>query len=168
MDKLKIAVSACLLGHNVRYNKTNKQFPLLRTIEEVEYLSICPEVTAGFGVPRESIQLEEVGNEIRLIRRVDRCDVTDVFCEKNGLLIRELALSGVCGAILKSKSPSCGVGDSKLLGSSSLVDGLFAMLLRVHLPNLPLISEVDFQDFILREEFLDGCGRFNWCLLNDF
>jgi uncharacterized protein YbbK (DUF523 family) len=161
MDKLKIAVSSCLLGHNVRYNKTNKRLPLLRTLEELEYIPICPEITAGFGVPRESIQLEKENHQIRLIRRVDRQDVTDLFCQKNELLIRGLVTSKVCGVILKSKSPSCGVKNSKLLHSSDLVDGLFTMLLRKKHPSLPLISEVDLQNLTLREEFLEACTLFN-------
>ena len=161
MDKLKIAVSACLLGHNVRYNKTNKYLPLLQTLEEFEYIPICPEVTAGFGVPRPSIQLEEHQNTIRLIRKADQQDVSTGFCLKNNELLKRLKTLKVKGFILKSKSPSCGINNAKLLGQLERIDGLFTSLVRKEFPNLPLITDIDIEDETLRTEFITACEKIN-------
>ena len=166
MDKLKIAVSACLLGHNVRYNKTNKYLPLLLTLEELEYVPICPEVSAGFGVPRPSIQLEKPRDKIRLIRKIDQQDLTDVFCAENNKVIKRLKKTGICGFILKAKSPSCGINNTKLLDHSERIDGLFTMLTKQEFPTLPFITEVDLENEGLRSSFIDACRQINRADLN--
>jgi len=161
MDKLKIAVSACLLGHKVRYNKTNKHFPLLLTLEEFEYVPICPEISAGFGVPRESIQLEDHSSEIRLIRIADQIDVTAVFIRENQKILNQLQKTGICGFILKAKSPSCGILTTKVVNRPELGDGLFVSMVRKEFPSIPLISEIEIADESLRSQFIADCRRFS-------
>lgn len=161
MDKLKIAVSACLLGHNVRYNKTNKHLPLLLTLEEFEYIPICPEVSAGFGVPRESIQLEKHNLEVALIRKIDQVDVATIFLKENHNVINQLKESAVCGFILKAKSPSCGILNTKILNRTERGDGLFTTMVREEFPTIPLISEVDIVNESSRTQFIADCRDFS-------
>src|SRR3954452_20917717 len=58
-DKLRIGISACLLGQPVRFDTGHKRDPfLVETFgEHVEWVPVCPEVEAGFGTPRESMRL---------------------------------------------------------------------------------------------------------------
>ncbi|MEW8562021.1 MAG: DUF523 domain-containing protein, partial [Candidatus Thiodiazotropha sp.] len=54
-----IGVSACLLGHNVRYDGGHKRDSFIAEIlgREVEFLPVCPEAAIGLGVPRPMIHL---------------------------------------------------------------------------------------------------------------
>ena len=58
-DRIRLGVSACLLGQPVRYNGGHKRDPFI--VEElgrfVEFVPVCPEVEAGFPVPRETFRL---------------------------------------------------------------------------------------------------------------
>ena len=58
--KIKVGISACLLGRNVRYNGENRLDTLIADLlgQYVEFVHVCPEVGAGFGVPREPITLK--------------------------------------------------------------------------------------------------------------
>ena len=58
-EKFKIGISSCLLGNEVRWNSGHKHDKYLTgTLGRfVDYVPVCPEVEAGFGVPRESFRL---------------------------------------------------------------------------------------------------------------
>ena len=57
--KPRIAISACLMGAEVRFNGGHKQSPLCsRTLTEYfDFVPVCPEVAIGLGIPREPIRL---------------------------------------------------------------------------------------------------------------
>lgn len=59
--KLKTGISRCLLGDSVRYNDGHKLDHYIKNIlgQFVEFIPICPEVEAGFGIPREAMELYE-------------------------------------------------------------------------------------------------------------
>ena len=61
--KLRLGVSACLLGNEVRYDGGHKRNPFLTDLlgPFVEWVPICPEVEAGFGTPREAMHLVQDG-----------------------------------------------------------------------------------------------------------
>ncbi|WP_027091393.1 DUF523 domain-containing protein [Cohnella thermotolerans] len=104
--KRKILVSACLLGHKVRYD--NGDVPcldarFLKWYEEGRLVSICPEVTGGLPTPRPDAQIQ--GDRVVT---GSGADVTAEF-EKGARATLELALKhDVALAILKQDSPSCG------------------------------------------------------------
>ena len=58
-EKVRIGISSCLLGNPVRWNAGHKLDRFLTNTlgQFVEYVPVCPEVEAGFGVPRESVRL---------------------------------------------------------------------------------------------------------------
>jgi uncharacterized protein YbbK (DUF523 family) len=60
MEKIKLGISTCLLGESVRYDGGHKLDRFLRDTlgQYVEYVPVCPEVECGFGIPRESMNLE--------------------------------------------------------------------------------------------------------------
>ena len=57
--KPRIAVSACLMGMEVRYNGGHKESRLCsRTLSEhFDFIPLCPEAAIGLGIPREPIRL---------------------------------------------------------------------------------------------------------------
>ena len=80
----KIAVSACLLGQPVRYDGGHKRdrFVADQLSQHLEIIPVCPEMEAGMGVPRPTIQLRRVQGQLRLVRSDDgSIDYTDVMAE---------------------------------------------------------------------------------------
>ena len=120
---MKILISACLLGQNVKYDGTNNSIvenPFIKKLLNLDILiAICPEVLSGLPTPRVPV-------EIKNSKAIDK-DGNDKT--KNFFLgaskITQIALeNGVKIAIMKAKSPSCGKG--KIYDGTftkSLIDG---------------------------------------------
>lgn len=101
----KIIVSACLLGENCKYSGGNNLDPrVLEFVRGREVIPVCPEVLAGLGVPRTPI---EICNG-RVISR-DGVDVTDAISGAVAEILRQLQGERVSCAVLKARSPTCGV-----------------------------------------------------------
>jgi uncharacterized protein YbbK (DUF523 family) len=58
-NKIKIGVSSCLVGEKVRWNGDHKQNHFVREVlsDYFNYVSVCPEMEVGMGVPRETVAL---------------------------------------------------------------------------------------------------------------
>ncbi len=157
-----ILISSCLLGNKVRYDgqaKLNQplQFNLL---PHIQALAVCPEAMAGMGIPRPPIQLIETCSEIRALGRDDHTiDVTARLRQMG--LIHHRAHSLLAGAILQSRSPSCGVTSTPHFDGEGAQThtgpGLFARTLREQRPWLPMIEDTDLNNAILRTRFLLKC-----------
>ena len=126
---MKIAVSACLLGENCKYNGGNNYSEkLIEYIKGHEVISICPEVLGGLSIPRETA---EIVNGI-----VSNKDGTSV--DKEFRIGAEIALEIVKEqqvdlVILQSRSPSCGVNtiyDGSFSGKIIPGQGVFANILQ--------------------------------------
>ncbi|HIR40520.1 MAG TPA: DUF523 domain-containing protein [Candidatus Egerieicola pullicola] len=128
----KIAVSACLLGHCCKYNGGhNKNQDVLDFLQDqgAEILPVCPETAGGLPRPRPPAEIQPDG------RVVDNTgtDVTAAFqagAEREFCRVME---AGCSSAVLKAKSPSCGVGqiyDGSFTGALTAGDGIFAAKLR--------------------------------------
>lgn len=100
--KLRLAISACLLGEQVRWNGGHKKEDFLTDIvgPHVAFHPFCPE-DAVLGTPRPTLRLERIGDEPRAITK-EGIDHTDA-------LVEHLPATDVHGVILKSASPSCGL-----------------------------------------------------------
>ncbi len=125
---MTIAVSACLLGENCKYNGGNNYSEKVKVfVQGHEVIPVCPEVLGGLPTPRESSEI-----------------VNGVVCHKDGTSVdkefrlgAELALSIVKAhnadlVILQSRSPSCGVNcayDGTFSGKTVAGQGVFAALL---------------------------------------
>jgi uncharacterized protein YbbK (DUF523 family) len=75
---IRIGVSACLLGQEVRYDGGHKRDPfLVKTFGRyVEWVHVCPEVEIGLGTPRDPIRLERDGKDVRLVNPKTGTDLT--------------------------------------------------------------------------------------------
>lgn len=156
-----IGVSACLLGHNVRYDGGHKQDRYIReTLDRYfDLRPICPEMAIGLGVPRPTIRL--VGDPLnpRLVGVSDpNLDVTGKMERYAVKQTREL--TNISGYILKKDSPSCGMERVKVYAQSGHHSvrkgtGVFAHALMAQLPLLPVEEEGRLNDSVLRENFIN-------------
>ena len=116
LDTPRILVSACLLGHSVRYNGTSAEV----TISLVEawdlagrVIPFCPEVAAGSTVPRPAAEIvggdgdDVLDGHARVVDLAGN-DVTVTFLEGARVALNAARASGARAAILKEGSPSCG------------------------------------------------------------
>src|SRR5262245_15015234 len=97
--QLRVGVSACLLGHEVRYDGGHKRDAFLtETLAPyVEWVPVCPELELGLGVPRESIRLEGSARAPRLVGVTSRTDHTAAmarFAARRVGALARLDLSG--------------------------------------------------------------------------
>lgn len=160
-DRIRIGVSACLLGQEVRYDGGHKRDRYLTDTfgRFVEWVPVCPEVEAGFGTPREPMRLARVDGRIRLLTVNTNVDVTgrlDQFARKR---VAELADEELSGYLLKKDSPSCGMERVKVYENGAMPHrsgrGLFAAALRTRLPFLPIEEEGRLSDPRLRDNFVE-------------
>jgi uncharacterized protein YbbK (DUF523 family) len=156
----RVGISSCLLGAEVRYDGGHKRHPVVCELaEQVEWVAVCPEVGAGFQTPREPVRLQGDPGSPRLYTvqtQVDETERMARFCEQQLTVLGTLELSGY---VLKSRSPSCGLGGLAVHGREGRVVstdgvGLFARALRERFPSLPVIEETDLDDPERREAFL--------------
>ena len=147
----RVAVSACLLGEEVRYDGGHKrnETRIDGIGPQVELVPVCPEVEVGMGTPREPLQLVRDDRGVRMVTVTTRIDYTDRMNDWAVRRVRELERSGIDGYVLKSGSPSCG-----------LDEGLFAHALRALLPGLPLIDEKRLEDASARAEFIGRVAQY--------
>ncbi len=165
---LRIGVSACLIGREVRYDGGHKLDCFLADALEwcVEWISVCPEVEIGLGVPRPPIRLERAkgqragGAGVTVLVSETGEDLTLAMLEYAERRVGELA-GEVDGFVLKQSSPSCGLegvgiwedgwqdGEAYALGR-----GAFAKVLVGRCPLLPVEDEGRLEDAGRRESFL--------------
>ena len=103
---MRVAISACLLGAPVRYDGGSKPVSeVLELAEKVDVVRVCPETASGLPVPRPPA--EQLGGRVLL---ADGRDVTAEFALGAQRCLDAVRRSPVSLAVLKAKSPSCGVG----------------------------------------------------------
>ena len=115
---MKIAISACLLGDNVRYDASNKRNnDIISLLKDHEIIKICPEIQSGLPIPRKQIEIRN--------NKVYTIDNKDITKQINSGCLETLELIKDCDfVILKSKSPTCGykkIYDGTF--SNTLIDG---------------------------------------------
>ncbi len=147
MEKVRIGVSACLLGEKVRYDGQHKLDSYLTgTLSQwVEFIPVCPEFEMGLGVPREPMRLEGNPDKPRLVTPETGRDLTHAMLEWSRKRVEALEQEKLCGFIFKSKSPSCGMEQVPVYPSRGMPvetgRGLFAKVLMDHFPLLPVEEE---------------------------
>jgi uncharacterized protein YbgA (DUF1722 family)/uncharacterized protein YbbK (DUF523 family) len=159
--KLRVGISACLLGQEVRYNGGHKRDAFLTDTfgRYVQWVAVCPEVEVGMGTPRPPIRLERRGEEVRLVMPSTGGDYTDAMRWWAERRVAELAAMDLDGYVLKKDSPSCGMERVKVHpgregAPSKDGRGLFAEALIARLPDLPVEEEGRLNDPLPRENFI--------------
>lgn len=141
MTVSKILISACLLGHAVRYDGKGK--PLAHPAidqwrEEGRLVTICPELAGGMSVPRPPAEIENgmtgadvLAGRARVVE-ITGGDVTEAFIAGAYRALEFAQAHGCTHALLIDGSPSCGSGfiyDGSFAGKRHAGNGVTAALL---------------------------------------
>ena len=157
---MKIGVSSCLLGNLCRYDGAHsKDEFIVKTLQNYfEFVPYCPEKII-FSTPREAIRLVQNGKDIKVVTTNTNRDVTNELSDISKKCAQEIQEDELCGFILKSKSPTCGLERVKVYGNQNAPSekkgvGLFAKEIKERYPLLPIEEEGRLNDAWLRENFL--------------
>jgi uncharacterized protein YbgA (DUF1722 family)/uncharacterized protein YbbK (DUF523 family) len=160
MGKIKIGLSACLAGEDVRYNGQNCLSKLITgdLDEYFEYLRVCPEMAIGLGTPRETIRVVRDG-DLRLRTSRSNQDLSDkmrTFAQSDMDRIKDAKLSGF---IFKKGSPSCGAYRVKVYNPEGhpqveKTSGFYAAKIIETFPWLPIEEDGRLNDPRLFENFM--------------
>jgi uncharacterized protein YbgA (DUF1722 family)/uncharacterized protein YbbK (DUF523 family) len=160
MDSPCIGVSACLLGHAVRFDGGHKRdrFIIELLAPFVRWAPLCPELEVGMGCPREPVRLVQgEAGEVRMRATRSGADWTERM--RGHARARADRLGHLDGCILKSGSPTCGMERVKLYHDDGRASrdgvGLFYAALARRWPNLPVEEEGRLNDPGLRASFLE-------------
>ena len=142
-DKIKVGISSCLLGQEVRFYGGHKRDAYVTgtLTEYFDFVPFCPEAAMGLGIPREPTRLVQRGDVIRAVGvRTPELDPTDDIAA----FARRAAsqLGNISGYILKNASPSCGMERVKVYNEKGMPQrigvGIYAGELMNRLPLLPV------------------------------
>ncbi len=154
----RVAVSACLLGEEVRYNGGHKRQRWITDVlgDFVDFRPLCPEYEIGMGVPREPIRLVSREGDVHAETQDGQKDFTAPLSALADDYVAETAQWD--GVILMQGSPSCGLFRVKLYSDKGFpadsTSGVFAGRLRQQAPLLPMEEAGRLNDSHLRENFL--------------
>jgi uncharacterized protein YbgA (DUF1722 family)/uncharacterized protein YbbK (DUF523 family) len=158
---LRIGISRCLLGHEVRYDGGHKRDQFLTEVLGcyVEWVPVCPEVEAGLGTPREAMRLVGDADRPRLITIKSGSDYTEVLESTTVVRIQSLKKLDLSGYVFKKDSPSCGMERVRLYNPHGMPNrqgiGIFARAFMNHFPLIPVEEEGRLCDPGLRENFIE-------------
>ncbi|MFY8299753.1 YbgA family protein [Pseudoalteromonas sp. SS15] len=156
---IKIGISACLTGDQVRFDKSHKKsdFCMNQLGKHVEYEKFCPEVAVGLPIPRPTIRQIKYDDVIAVSRPDGSMDVTEKMTEFGQKVASRI--DHLSGFVFMKGSPSCGMERVKVYyehgkGCEHNGVGLFAkQILDAH-PNLPCEENGRLNDAVLRENFV--------------
>jgi uncharacterized protein YbgA (DUF1722 family)/uncharacterized protein YbbK (DUF523 family) len=161
MEKIKLGISTCLLGEQVRFDGGHKWDRFLTDTlgQYVEYVSVCPEVECGFGIPREPFRLVGDPKNPRLVTSKTNQDHTERMTQWAKKRVTELEGENLCGYIFKSGSPSSGMERVRVYDQNNVPAkigvGIFARVFMDHFPLLPVEDEGRLNDPKIRENFIE-------------
>lgn len=160
-ERIRLGVSACLLGQHVRFDGGHKldRFITDTLGQYVEFVPVCPETECGLGVPRESMRLVGRPESPRLVTVRTHVDHTERMIRWAKKRVSELEKEDLCGFVLKSDSPSSGMERVKVYNERGMPEkkgvGLFARAFMDHFPLIPAEEEGRLHDPGLRENFIE-------------
>ena len=160
--RLRLGLSSCLLGDEVRYNGGHSKNAFVVDVlgRWFEWVPVCPEVEIGMGTPRPIVRLEAGGDgDARMVCPSTGVDFTRRMKSYSLKRVRELRREGLDGYIFKRGSPSCGMERVKVWGARKIERrdgvGLFADALTDRWPTLPVEEEGRLDDSAVRENFIE-------------
>lgn len=166
---VRVGISQCLLGEPVRYDGEHKHDRMITDGlgPYVEWVPVCPEVEAGFGVPREAMRLVGDVAAPRMITLRSKQDQTARMIRYTRQRSRDLQALNLAGYVFKKGSPSCGLRrvpvytrDGHVLGTGT---GMFAEAFQKMFPLIPVEDEGRLRDRDIRENFLERVfGYHRW------
>jgi uncharacterized protein YbgA (DUF1722 family)/uncharacterized protein YbbK (DUF523 family) len=158
---LRVGISRCLLGEEVRFDGGHKRDTFLTEVlgRYVEWVPVCPEVEAGLGTPREVMRLVGDPEDPRLVTIKSVTDHTRALEMMTKNRIEELKELDLSGYVFKKGSPSCGIERVRIYNEhgkpSRTGVGLFARAFIEQFPLIPVEEEGRLCDPTLRENFIE-------------
>ncbi|MDY7078567.1 MAG: DUF523 and DUF1722 domain-containing protein [Chloroflexota bacterium] len=158
---IRLGISTCLLGENVRYDGGHKldRFLVYTLGQYVEWVPVCPEVEIGLPIPRETMRLVGDAEAPRLVALKSGQDYTERMQTWARGRLEELAQVKLHGFVFKKDSPSSGLYRVKVYTEqgmpSKIGTGIFPREVMKRFPLLPLEEEGRLHDMHLRENFID-------------
>ncbi len=158
-SKPNVVVSRCLGFDRCRYNGQIISSEVVKDLRgHVDFITVCPEVDIGLGIPRDSLRIVQKDGQRRLIQPASGNDHTD---EMNEFISHFLDMDEeIDGFILKGGSPSCGINDVKIYPKkeqSAPIErgsGLFGEDVLAHFPEKAVETEGRLRNYQIREHFL--------------
>jgi uncharacterized protein YbgA (DUF1722 family)/uncharacterized protein YbbK (DUF523 family) len=154
-----IVVSRCLGFEAVRYDGAIIHDDFAKKLSShVKFITVCPEVEIGLGVPREPIRIIESDSQRRLVQPATGRDFTVKMNRFSDKFLK--SLSDVDGFIMKSRSPSSGIKDVKIYSGkpkSPIIGkgaGFFGGKILELFPDYPVEDEGRLLNLKIREHFL--------------
>jgi len=158
---IRVGVSSCLLGEEVRYDGGHKlDRYLVNTLGRFfEWVPVCPEVEMGLPTPRESMRLIGEPEAPRLIAPKSGTDYTEQMQAWARQRVEQLAEIKLHGFIFKKDSPSSGLFRVRVYNEHGMPQkvgtGMFPREVMKRFPLLPLEEEGRLNDMPLRENFIE-------------
>lgn len=165
-DKIRIGISSCLLGNNVRFDGGHKLDRLIRDVlgAYLDFVPVCPEVEVGLPTPRETLRLVGEPDQPRLVFGRSGEDITERMQDWAHRRCDALEQENLCGFIFKSRSPSSGMERVKLYDKNGVPSkqgvGIFAGIFMERFPLVPVEEDGRLHDDKLRENFIETLFTF--------
>ncbi|BFU94965.1 MAG: conserved protein of unknown function [Nitrospira sp.] len=166
---LRLGISRCLLGDNVRFDGGHKRDGFLTDVfgRYVEWVPVCPEVEAGLGTPREAMRLVGDSRCPRLVTIKSGIDHTRALERMTARRVQELEALDLSGYVFKKDSPSCGMERVRVYNQQGMPSrqgvGIFAGAFMKQFPMIPVEEEGRLCNPLLRGNFIErvfGYRRF--------
>jgi uncharacterized protein YbgA (DUF1722 family)/uncharacterized protein YbbK (DUF523 family) len=164
---IKVGISACLLGEQVRYDGGHKRDRYITDVlaNYFKFVMVCPEVEVGMGVPRESVRLTGTAEHTRMVGSKTGKDWTEKVTAFNRQRADLLSSENLSGYILKKDSPSCGMERVKVYNEKGMAQknavGMWGSALMKRFPLLPVEEEGRLNDARLRDNFIVRVFAYN-------
>ncbi|MFW9921964.1 MAG: DUF523 domain-containing protein [Candidatus Thorarchaeota archaeon] len=156
MVKEKIIVSGCLFGLNCTYSGENREnAEVLKLKEKYHLVPLCPEQLGGLPTPRPpqfitTASGDDVLNGLAKVIDQSDQDVSEQFIRGANEVLKVAKSMGIKRAILKEKSPSCGVHlayKNRFAEKQELVEGMGVTTAILRKNGLKVKSENELDDF---------------------
>ena len=170
---IRVGVSSCLLGQQVRFDGGHKRDRYLTDIlaDYFQFVQVCPEVEVGMGVPRESVRLMGEPEKPSMIGNKTGQDWTGRMLAYARKRTKEISREFLSGFIFKKDSPSCGMERVKIYSNKGMAvrkaRGMWGRAVLEMNPLLPVEEEGRLNDLPLRDNFVVRVFAYNR-LLNLF
>ena len=153
-----VVLSRCLGVEACRYNgKMIREDFIHHLSSYVKIRPVCPELEIGLGVPRDPIRILAGDGGRTLVQPATGRDLTQPMTTFSQSFLG--TLKEVDGFILKSRSPSCGIRDTKIhdADQETVLErgaGIFAAAVLEHFPDAAVEDEKRLRNRVRREQFL--------------
>jgi len=155
-----VVVSKCLGFAACRWNAEIIQVDVVNKLKPfVNFITVCPEVEIGLGIPRDPIQIVSIKGEEKLIQPASGNNLTEKMIKFTDSFLS--SLDEIDGFILKSRSPSCGINDVKIYPGLEKVDpissnnsGFFGRRVLEIFSDLAIEDDCQLNDIKIRQRFL--------------